>query len=382
MLLPLFPDPMALESNLLNHKYLPKCFLEYVDDWFISAQFLINYKYAYETFKSYRRDVERLLLWSWEQNISLNKIQVIHLQQYIDFVKNVPQKWIMSSHMRRYLDEDAAIANPAWRPCIRRDGEFNIKSMLAILSSFFNYLVDHDYIHKNPIKLLKQKRHLTNAKDIRVIRKLSDAQWQYVINSCALLKEESQEEMRNWWMLGLFYLLGLRISELSVTVRHSPGMRDFYKDEYGQWWLKVIGKNNKFREIAVPLDLIAMMKVYRKSCGLTEHILVNENTPLLGKLKGHGGIGVRQVRFCVEHCFTRAADLMRMEGKHEDAINLEQATVHWLRHTSISNAVKYRPIEHVRDDAGHSSITITDIYIDSDRMERHKSAQKKKLIDS
>jgi len=35
-----------------------------------------------------------------------------------------------------------------------------------------------------------------------------------------------------------------------------------------------------------------------------------------------------------------------------DADNLQSATVHWIRHTGISDDVKKRPKEHVRDDAG------------------------------
>lgn len=56
-------------------------------------------------------------------------------------------------------------------------------------------------------------------------------------------------------------------------------------------------------------------------------------------------------------------------------------TVHWLRHTGISEDVKRRPREHVRDDAGHSSSAITDRYIDVELRERHRSAKKKAIID-
>ena len=68
-----------------------------------------------------------------------------------------------------------------------------------------------------------------------------------------------------------------------------------------------------------------------------------------------------------------------MDGFIEDADVLMAATVHWLRHTGISEDVKIRPREHVRDDAGHSSSAITDQYIDIEMRERHASA-KKKLI--
>jgi hypothetical protein len=50
-----------------------------------------------------------------------------------------------------------------------------------------------------------------------------------------------------------------------------------------------------------------------------------------------------------------------------------------LRHTGISEDVKHRPREHVRDDAGHGSSAITDRYIDVERAERHASARNKRI---
>lgn len=61
-------------------------------------------------------------------------------------------------------------------------------------------------------------------------------------------------------------------------------------------------------------------------------------------------------------------------------MGLQTATVHWLRHTGISDDVKHRPREHVRDDAGHNSGATTDKYIDVELQERHRSAKKKSLV--
>jgi hypothetical protein len=73
----------------------------------------------------------------------------------------------------------------------------------------------------------------------------------------------------------------------------------------------------------------------------------------------------------------RPAYSLRKEGFTDDADRLGEATVHWLRHTGISEDVKHRPREHVRDDAGHGSSAITDRYIDVERAERHASARNK-----
>ena len=68
---------------------------------------------------------------------------------------------------------------------------------------------------------------------------------------------------------------------------------------------------------------------------------------------------------------------MKSDGFTDEAEQLSSATVHWLRHTGISDDVKIRPREHVRDDAGHSSGAITDRYIDIELRERHQSAKEK-----
>lgn len=60
-------------------------------------------------------------------------------------------------------------------------------------------------------------------------------------------------------------------------------------------------------------------------------------------------------------------------------MDYEWQRVHWLRHTGISEDVKHRPREHVRDDSENSSGAITDKYIDVELRERAKSAQYKKL---
>ena len=95
--------------------------------------------------------------------------------------------------------------------------------------------------------------------------------------------------------------------------------------------------------------------------------------------KRQGLTSTRQIRGIVQTCFDLASKKMRKEGFVEDADRLSTATVHWLRHTGISDDVKHRPREHVRDDAGHGSSAITDRYIDVERAERHATARHKQM---
>ena len=85
------------------------------------------------------------------------------------------------------------------------------------------------------------------------------------------------------------------------------------------------------------------------------------------------------LRRLVQVCFDKAAAQLRSNNQIEEADNLGTATVHWLRHTGISEDVKSRPREHVRDDAGHSSSATTDRYIDVELQARYLSAQQKTI---
>jgi len=105
-----------------------------------------------------------------------------------------------------------------------------------------------------------------------------------------------------------------------------------------------------------------------------------DHAPLFPLLRGQEALSnTTHVRNIVQLCFDRAIGLLTEQGLNEDSEAMMDATVHWLRHTGISDDVKRRPREHVRDDAGHSSSAITDRYVDIELKERHKSAKRKKI---
>ena len=157
-------------------------------------------------------------------------------------------------------------------------------------------------------------------------------------------------------------------------------MGDFERDLEGNWWFRTVGKGNKERQISVSDSMLEALKRYRQARGLPELPSPGEYTPLVHKARGKGGItSTRQIRGIVQVCFDGAQANLRKDGFVEEAQQLTAATVHWLRHTGISEDVKHRPREHVRDDAGHGSSAITDRYIDVQLNERHASARKKRI---
>lgn len=157
-------------------------------------------------------------------------------------------------------------------------------------------------------------------------------------------------------------------------------MNHFAKDSSGCWWFTTVGKGNKERQIAVSDEMLASLTRWRLFLGLSALPSIADNSVLIPKLRGSGPMSdTAPLRRLVQQCFDLAAHQLSLNEDQEEAEGLREATVHWLRHTGISEDVKIRPREHVRDDAGHSSSATTDRYIDVERRERHRSAQHKKI---
>ncbi len=393
--LPLFDN---LEYFSLTDNSLPACVESQLvpglltaakTDYKHASLFLYSYRGSTETFKAYRREVERLLQWCWFiQAKPLNSLTRADCEKFLEFCQSPPKNWIGLKHVARYIDSQGQrVPNEAWRPFVSNKSVYTLsqsalQAIFAILSSFYNYLEQENYTAINPIAQIRQKsKFLRKQQSKRQIRRLSELQWNYVIETAELMATENPElHERTLFIMTALFAMYLRISELAASERWSPQMGHFYRDMDGLWWFKTVGKGNKERDISVSDAMLAALKRYRLSLGLTGLPFPAETTPLLSKTVGTGPLeGTRHIRKIVQACFDRAIQRLQSDGFTQEAEMLESATVHWLRHTGISEDVKHRPREHVRDDAGHSSSAITDRYIDIELRARHASA-KKKLI--
>ena len=365
-----------------------------------AVSFLCSYSASPETFKSYRREVERLLQWCWfEAHILLRDMDREAFESYLAFAFSPPRAWVANKSVPRFIFKEGGWhANSMWRPYLHRVskverqlgkgpvGEYKMstgarKALFAGVSTFCTYLLQENYLTRNPVALLRQKsRFIVREQQTRITRKLTDLQWVSVLKTVEGLTKTQVKYERHLFILSCFYLLGVRISELASTPLHTPTMQDFSRDEGGRWWFTVIGKGNKMREIAVPDALLEALKRYRQSRQLTPLPLRGETSPLLHNHKNSGGLSVRQIRTLMQECFDHAIAALLQQDQEDAAQDLMAATVHWLRHTAISADVQHRPRDHVRDDAGHESISTTDRYIDIDRAARHDSARYKSII--
>jgi len=382
------PNPFRNPVTSLAH-LSDNCPGDALTDYQYAGEFIYSYRGSPDTFSTYRREIEHFLHWCWlVANKSLNQTVREDIESYIEFTRQPPAGWVGRKNVARFLERNGErIPNPAWRPYVAANGEYvlsqaALQSLFSVLSSFFNFLIQESYIAANPVSQMRQKsKFLRKHQSQGKIRRLSPLQWDFVIEAAeTLAKRQPAVHERTLFVMNALYAMYLRISELVETPRWQPQMGHFQPDQEGNWWFLTVGKGNKEREISVSDAMLESLKRYRQSRGLPPLPSPGESTPLIHKTRGRGGIGsTRQIRSIVQKCFNLAVDKLRREGFQGDADRLASATVHWLRHTGISEDVKHRPREHVRDDAGHGSSAITDRYIDVERAERHATARAKPI---
>ncbi len=374
-----------------------------IEDIKKAQSFLLAYQGSLGTFNAYRREIERLLQWnSLISRKLLKELGRESIEDYIKFCQKPPKKWIGIYKPARFITQNnQRIPNPEWKPFIAtvsksehnkgstpesKDFELSqdtIKEIFAIIGSFYSYLQQEEYVLINPITMVRQKSKFIRKLQTKAkVRRLSELQWLYVIQTAKDTADEGIESSeRSFFIMSALYSIYLRISELAASKRWTPKMNDFTCHSDNNWWFTTVGKGNKQRQIAVSNAMLAALKRWRIYLKLSPLPSLSDSSVLLPKTRGKGPISsTNHIRNIVQDCFDHAIEDLRNDGFIEEAESLMTATVHWLRHTGISDDVKVRPKEHVRDDAGHSSSAITDKYIDVELRERHKSAREKTIL--
>jgi site-specific recombinase XerD len=172
--LPLFDSAHHLDDidvSLLQNEHFV------LNDFQKAQAFLKCYLGSQGTFNSYRLEIERLLHWSWiVAKKPLNELKREDIESFVRFCHKPPKSWIGVKKLPWYIVKDAKrVPNPEWRPFVatvskaaHRSGQTPdpsdftpsqgaIKEVFAILSSFYLYLLQDEYVYMNPVALIRAK---------------------------------------------------------------------------------------------------------------------------------------------------------------------------------------------------------------------------------
>ena len=353
------------------------------------------------TYDRFRNDVERFLLWSFiVKKKPIDQLRKSDFLEYADFCWQPPVTWIGTSNQERFkIANGYSSANEHWFPFKiqspksqkaqfvidkkkYRPSQQTLTSMFTAIIAFYNYLMSEDFCVGNPAQIAKKDcRHFIIDSQVKEIKRLTTIQWQYVLDTAVEMADENPIFERNLFVIAALKTLFLRISELSERPNWSPVMSHFWQDEDENWWLKVFGKSRKLRDITVPVDFLPFLERYRSSRGLIGLPASNENSILVEKVRGQGGMTSRHLRRLVQSVFDQAYENMRVSESANKALKLKEASSHWLRHTGASMEIERgRPLKDISEDLGHASMATTDtVYVQSENKKRAESGKKRKV---
>lgn len=334
------------------------------------------------TFDNYRKEAERLLLWSIMQlGKPLSSLTHEDLLAYQVFLGDPqPRSRWMSDGGRKFPRHD-----PSWRPFYGPLAVSSQRQAMVILNALFSWLVEAGYLAGNPLSLSRQR---SRRQAPRITRYLERDLWQEVkVYIDGLPRDSDREQERYWrarWLFTLLYLGGLRISEVGGNT-----MGKFFcrRDNEGheRWWLEVLGKGDKERLVPASAEMMVELARYRRARGLAPLPSSHEDTPLVLPLgKSMKPLTRAALHSIIKGIFAGAADKLRLRGEEyaARAVHLERASAHWLRHSAGSHMADGNlDLRLVRDNLGHASISTTSIYLHSDDDTRHRETEEKHRLD-
>jgi len=328
--------------------------------------FLMGYQSSPLTYQTYLKELERLVLWCTHvQQVSISDIASDDIVAYQQFLASPEPKALWCGNKRSKCLKTGEL-NPDWRPFASDLSPTSIKKTMSILDSFFNYLVQTQYLKGNPLSVNKRRKKRAVPQTIE--RWLEKMEINTILEALNTVPDaDAFSVIRAKYIIHTLFYTGLRLSELTL---HTMG--DFTLIE-SAWYLKVVGKGEKPRNIVVVDEYLDALRAFRVAIGCQPLPTFNEKMPLIPMQDNKTPIMQRRIDQILKWAFELGAKRYEQLA-HQDseespkhlrrASKLRKASAHWLRHSYGTYLVKSGcPIEKVKSLMGHSDISTTMIYV-------------------
>jgi integrase/recombinase XerC len=342
------------------------------DDVAAIGLWLAEYHGSPHTFRSYRKEAERLLLWATQlRGKAVSSLMREDVLAYEAFLTAPLSAWCDETLARRG-DHRRLFAGPL--------SERSRRQALGILAGLFNYLVRAGYLAGTPFALQPRRRGARGARQT-IERYLDRTLWQEVL---ALVEQwpqtsprEKQRYERARWVLRFLCETALRAAEAAQASES-----DFLQRR-GRWWLRVTGKGGVEGEVPVSEALMADFARYRTFHGLPSAPICDSGRPLILGIAGRTTpLTATTVYLVVKDALGRVADALAPSDLAR-AARLRRASTHWLRHTAATHQAEAgNPVHHIQHNLRHSSIATTSIYLHAEEDARHASTTKTRISTS
>ena len=433
-----FAIPLSRDGgNGTNRAHPGRCKIAAANDYEAIAAWLRLRPGNSHTWRAYRKEAERFLLWSvLERGKPLSSLDGIDCAAYRDHLAAPGAAWCGPRHVPRW--------SPNWRPF---EGPLTPRSQLAaitIVRSLCEWLVRRHYLDSNPWDDVPAR---ADAPSMPQLRALSQRQWDLVQDwLCEQERAEAEAQesavavgldtpyptlpcpalpypappssarhsaalARLKFLLNFTYMTGLRLSELAAArltwLRHEP-----LDDGEMVWSIMVLGKRSKWREVPLPGAAVQALREYLQARGLSSDLerwvgagevasgasrgsveggpsgvapypalldspvsALPTDTPLVAHLSGPSPLSDARIYEILVDAFERCA-LALESSEPRAALRIRKASTHWLRHTYGSHAAARNvPQDVLQANLGHESLATTSIYVRAEKGRRHRAVQ-------
>ena len=341
------------------------------NDFQALSSWLRLYDESPQTFRSYRKEIERLYTWCLHTlNKPFSSLTVADMQRYLKFLANpTPYDYWCGPRVAR--------TNPYWKPFEGSLSEASRKQSLTIIGACFSFLVDAGYLAGNPVKLLSKSNRPKPYKAAVVERYLDKEIWQ-LFWQCLLQERPKNSNQqahfeRNIFIFSLLYLQSPRASEV---VSHN--MNSIVK-QHNKWWWIITGKGGKTQRIPWKDESMQALTRYRKFRGLSPYPSTHDNAPLVATLKGEKHITADMLYKIIKNKVKEISNIIATDYP-EYAEKLSLASTHWFRHTSLTHqADDGVDLRYLQAIARHESIDTTQRYLHIEEDKFHDVVNRKNL---
>ena len=231
------------------------------------------------------------------------------------------------------------------------------------------------YLQGNPVALNRRRKHSTQVAPRLVERYLEMDELIAVLDTLEAYPLHNHDRdgfrvARARYIILLLFYSGIRISEAS---NHTMG---HFIQRNGCWFLSIVGKGKKPRDIPVPDELLKALAQFRVAIGLpSSEPEFKESTPLIPNITLKHALHIRRIDQIVKWAFHLGAGALEIKAPHK-ASKLRQASAHWLRHSYVTYLLDSgAPLKVDQENAGHSNISTTMLYRHVSQTNRHTATR-------
>jgi integrase/recombinase XerD len=312
--------------------------LDFLELFFLEKLFPQDKKLSPHTVKAYRSDAKTLLTFLTEHSLSFQDIGFPEVKAYNKFIK---ENYAAKSAIRKL-------------EFFRRLLDFGYETQFykAHLSTWISKPVS-----KKGHYIIEETHH--EAAQTRVqVRELNQRDAEFLLSFFPKIVKAKRNreplEKRNLLIGYLLYTTGLRASELL-----SLNWGSFRYNRKGFLYADVIGKGKKPRSIPIREETKEILFNYRSTMGESVEINMEDTSPLFFALYNKNEPLLNKKRLTYPALYKIVKEAVHMAG------NNSKVTPHWFRHTFVTLLLENDvPLAVVKDWAGHSDISTTNIYLE------------------